>query len=416
MKNKAGKKHIIVIADDITGAAEIAGIAFQHGLPVRLLCSSLSITNPKDVVSRETEVTVIATDTRSMTEAEAVVETHQLTKLITSFFTPPLGGWGAGVILFKKTDSALRGHVVAELEVLLHETSYEHALYLPANPSKGRIIKDGIYYIGDKPIAETDFSFDPEFPAVSSKMAERFPFCEEKNIFWHDVTSEEDIQQAIAQADDRTLFAGAADLFTTLLSNREGLGGQSVWRKEEEDGEKGKEVENADEGDKAGIFKPHGSALIVCGSTQSKPLNLGIPVCPMPLEVYDQQTDAEEWITSLIEQLHPSSSPSLNREGWGGSSHSLILTIPYRHRTGKEVAIYLRETMGEVIRRLVAVYPPQELIIEGGSTAWQILQQLGWHEFDITDEIAPGVVRMHAVGTHTHVTMKPGSYPWTIFR
>ena len=397
MKNKAGKKHIIVIADDITGAAEIAGIAFHHGLPVRLLCSSLSITNPKDVVSRETEVTVIATDTRSMTEAEAVVETRQLTKLITSFFTPPLGGWGAGVILFKKTDSALRGHVVAELEVLLHETSYEHALYLPANPSKGRIIKDGIYYIGDKPIAETDFSFDPEFPAVSSKMAERFPFCEEKNIFWHDVTSEEDIQQAIAQADDRTLFAGAADLFTTLLSVKNN-------------------PPSSLSTPHSSLFTLHSSLLIVCGSTQSKPLNLGIPVCPMPVEVYDQQTDAEEWITSLIEQLPPSSSPSLNREGRGGSSHSLILTIPYRHRTGKEVAIYLRETMGEVIRRLVAVYPPQELIIEGGSTAWQILQQLGWHEFDITDEIAPGVVRMHAVGTHTHVTMKPGSYPWTIFR
>ena len=409
MKNKAGKKHIIVIADDITGAAEIAGIAFQHGLPVRLLCSSLSITNPKDVVSRETEVTVIATDTRSMTEAETISETRQLTKLITSFFTPPLGGWGAGVILFKKTDSALRGHVVAELEVLLHETSYEHALYLPANPSKGRIIKDGIYYIGDKPIAETDFSFDPEFPAVSSKMAERFPFCEEKNIFWHDVTSEEDIQQAIAQADDRTLFAGAADLFTTLLSVKNN-------------------PPSSLSTPHSSLFTLHSSLLIVCGSTQSKPLNLGIPVCPMPLEVYDQQTDAEEWITSLIEQLRPSSSPSLNREGWGGSSpslnregrggssHSLILTIPYRHRTGKEVAIYLRETMGEVIRRLVAVYPPQELIIEGGSTAWQILQQLGWHEFDITDEIAPGVVRMHAVGTHTHVTMKPGSYPWTIFR
>ena len=397
MKNKAGKKHIIVIADDITGAAEIAGIAFHHGLPVRLLCSSLSITNPKDVVSRETEVTVIATDTRSMTEAEAVVETRQLTKLITSFFTPPLGGWGAGVILFKKTDSALRGHVVAELEVLLHETSYEHALYLPANPSKGRIIKDGIYYIGDKPIAETDFSFDPEFPAVSSKMAERFPFCEEKNIFWHDVTSEEDIQQTIAQADDRTLFAGAADLFTTLLSVKNN-------------------PPSSLSTPHSSLFTLHSSLLIVCGSTQSKPLNLGIPVCPMPVEVYDQQTDAEEWITSLIEQLHPSSSPSLNREGWGGSSHSLILTIPYRHRTGKEVAIYLRETMGEVIRRLVAVYPPQELIIEGGSTAWQILQQLGWHEFDITDEIAPGVVRMLAVGTHTHVTMKPGSYPWTIFR
>ena len=399
MKNKAGKKHIIVIADDITGAAEIAGIAFHHGLPVRLLCSSLSITNPTDVVSRETEVTVIATDTRSMTEAEAVVETRRIVSSLKLINQKNFSkqGRSVGVILFKKTDSALRGHVVAELEVLLHETSYEHALYLPANPSKGRIIKDGIYYIGDKPIAETDFSFDPEFPAVSSKMAERFPFCEEKNIFWHDVTSEEDIQQAIAQADDRTLFAGAADLFTALLSVKNN-------------------PPSSLSTPHSSLFTLHSSLLIVCGSTQSKPLNLGIPVCPMPVEVYDQQTDAEEWITSLIEQLHPSSSPSLNREGRGGSSHSLILTIPYRHRTGKEVAIYLRETMGEVIRRLVAVYPPQELIIEGGSTAWQILQQLGWHEFDITDEIAPGVVRMLAVGTHTHVTMKPGSYPWTIFR
>ncbi|MDE7027792.1 nucleotide-binding domain containing protein [Duncaniella freteri] len=54
---------------------------------------------------------------------------------------------------------------------------------------------------------------------------------------------------------------------------------------------------------------------------------------------------------------------------------------------------------------------PRELIIEGGATAYASLQKLGWDTFTITDEIAPGVIRMRAPNG-THVTMKPGSYPW----
>ena len=69
---------MIVIADDITGAAEIAGIAFTHGADVRLVCSSsVSYCN---VATDGT--TVIATDTRSMSEVEAVAETRRITSAI----------------------------------------------------------------------------------------------------------------------------------------------------------------------------------------------------------------------------------------------------------------------------------------------------------------------------------------------
>ena len=50
---------MIVIADDITGAAEIAGIAFSRGENVRLVCGEGIATNG---------TTVIATDTRSMSQ------------------------------------------------------------------------------------------------------------------------------------------------------------------------------------------------------------------------------------------------------------------------------------------------------------------------------------------------------------
>ena len=109
---------MIVIADDITGAAEIAGIAFSKGQEVRLLCSHS--VNCDSVAVNGT--TVIATDTRSMSEAEAVAETHHLVR-------PLFWEGDGGRLLFKKTDSALRGHVVAELTALMESTGYQRAVY-----------------------------------------------------------------------------------------------------------------------------------------------------------------------------------------------------------------------------------------------------------------------------------------------
>ena len=159
---------MIVIADDITGAAEIAGIAFSHGADVRLVCSSsVSCCN---VATDGT--TVIATDTRSMSEAEAIAETHRIASALSH----------QPSAIFKKTDSALRGHVVAELQALMEATGALRCVYLPANPSKGRTIRNGVYYINNVPIHETDFSFDPEFPAKTSVLRERFPDAEAKGI------------------------------------------------------------------------------------------------------------------------------------------------------------------------------------------------------------------------------------------
>lgn len=340
---------MIVIADDITGAAEIAGIAFSKGHQVSLVCGESVATN---------QITVIATDTRSMTEAEAIAETKQLSLLISHHSS----------LIYKKTDSALRGHVVAELEALMQATGYKRAVYLPANPSKGRIVRNGIYYIGETPIAETAFSYDPEFPAKTSALRERFPDAEEKGIIMPDAESEEDIRRIITEYNDgHTLFAGAADLFSAFLTS------------------------------KPTTYHPPintNNKLILCGSTQSKPLELGIPIAPMPKEIYDGSDDLSLWDTSVYD----------NERG-------LILTIPYTHRTGKEVAVHLRNIMAKMTQQLIKRHHPKQLIVEGGATAWAALQAIGWSQFVIICQIAPGVVQMRAANG-TLVILKPGSYPW----
>ena len=340
---------MIVIADDITGAAEIAGIAFSKGHQVSLVCGEGVATN---------QITVIATDTRSMTEAEAIAETKQLSLLISHHSS----------LIYKKTDSALRGHVVAELEALMQATGYKRAVYLPANPSKGRIVRNGIYYIGETPIAETAFNYDPEFPAKTSALRERFPDAEEKGIIMPDAESEEDIRRIITEYNDgHTLFAGAADLFSAFLTS------------------------------KPTTYHPPintNNKLILCGSTQSKPLELGIPIAPMPKEIYDGSDDLSLWDTSVYD----------NERG-------LILTIPYTHRTGKEVAVHLRNIMAKMTQQLIKRHHPKQLIVEGGATAWAALQAIGWSQFVIICQIAPGVVQMRAANG-TLVILKPGSYPW----
>ena len=380
---------MIVIADDITGAAEIAGIAFARGAEVRLICDSVC---GCDTATPSTGVTtVIATDTRSMSEEEALAET----KRISAAFGSPEGKKA----IFKKTDSALRGHVVAELTALMEVTGYERAVYLPANPSKGRIIRNGVYYIkevrGEKqeirevPLNETDFSFDPEFPARTSVLRERFPDAESKGIIMPDAESEEDIHNVISTYNDgKTIFAGAADLFSAMIGMGCGRLKESIAKLP------------------IPIIPIHNSMLILCGSTQSKPLGLGIPIAPMPQEIYDGSNDLSLWDTTAYEQ----------------EQHSLILTIPHTHRTGKEVAVHLRTMMAEMAKQLVTRYCPDHLVIEGGATAWATLQTLGWTEFTITAQLAPGVVQMKVTNAcHTQtfrsengtlVTLKPGSYPW----
>lgn len=94
---------------------------------------------------------------------------------------------------------------------------------------------------------------------------------------------------------------------------------------------------------------------------------------------------------------------------------SLMISIPFRHRTGKEVAVHLREMTATLIGRLVKRRQPQQLILEGGASAFATLQHLGWHELEMGCQLAPGVIKTKAPNG-TFVIMKPGSYSWgTLF-
>lgn len=357
---------IAVIADDITGAAEVAGIAWRYGLRARLLTHVDDDSEPCDVL-------VVATDTRSMPVEKAMAVTAQAASA--------LAGRG---LLFRKTDSALRGHVTEELRAMMQCTGADGALYVPANPSRGRIIRQGTYLINGKPIDETDFSFDPEYPARTARMTERFPEMARwrgesitSRICYADAECTDDMRRMVERVPRSVLLAGAADLFSALLAREYP---QSKSRKP---------------------LRPRldlNSLMVVCGSTLSKPIPIAIETSSMPRSVYDRQAGAEVWI-GAAQTIYARS---------GG----IILTIGGPPRcTDPDHARWLRTVMGATAAALIRQRRPKDLIIEGGATAFTLLQTLGWSNFQLSGEIASGVVRMQSA-SGTYVTLKPGSYDW----
>lgn len=420
-------KTIIVIADDITGAAEIAGIAHRYALRTQLVVFDKDIADrqhPGDNVLQDAsagchrtgdvlqnvsaDVLVVATDTRSYSADEARAVTKAVVDMLPE-----------DVLVFHKTDSALRGNVVAELEAFGCE-----AVYMPANPSKGRIIRGGVYYVGDKPIHETDFRYDPEFPAVTSNVHERFP-----SLTIPDATCKADVDAIVSDAIDKgLLLAGAADLFASLI---EQVKGAQDCKCQREDGIN-QSPKTQDQKPKTENPQPTTdnlrptTRLIVCGSTQSKALMLGLPVVEMPDDVFWERE--KHWDVSLsdIEKqsevaLSAVEKQSETVQGVGRQSGAILAIGNKPVREGKEAAVYLRTVMAEACCSLLATMQPQELIIEGGATAFAIISQTPYARFEIVNEFAPGVVRMKttpdASQKELFITLKPGSYSWgNLFR
>jgi uncharacterized protein YgbK (DUF1537 family) len=136
-----------VIADDLTGAAELGAIGLRHGLHAEIVRSGKP--------SGKADLVCVDTDSRSCAPVEAGKRAAAAAKLLRAA--------GARWI-YKKVDSVLRGHVTAEVEAVMKQLKLNRALLLPANPSLGRVIRDGQYFVRGKLIHKTEFARDPEYP------------------------------------------------------------------------------------------------------------------------------------------------------------------------------------------------------------------------------------------------------------
>ncbi|WP_431210783.1 four-carbon acid sugar kinase family protein [Puia sp. P3] len=306
----------------LRGPRKPGGIGLRHGLTTEVRRAVPAVFDGA--------LLVIATDTRSHALETAVAEMRDITSSVL--------GVGPQWV-YKKTDSVLRGHVIAELRVQMEVLGFSRTLLIPANPVLGRTIVDGHYFLNGAPVNESAFAVDPDFPVVSSdvremlgdsgvvvrKVDEELP---DSGIVVGEVGSAEDLEAWAGRVVSGTLLAGASGFFDALLAMR------------------------------------RAPVLYVSGTTY-----------------------------------------------WANKQGSLDVGVVVELlRGGKAFITGRKEELAEAVEKILSMVPVGELVIEGGSTAYAVLERLGIDRLVPERELAPGVVRMRAAGFY--VTVKPGSYPW----
>ena len=148
------------IADDFTGATDLAGLLARSGARV-----SLRIGVPEGPVQDAAPFEVIALKIRTVPVADAVAQARAAQ------------GWlaqaGAGRFFWKYCstfDSTAQGNIGPVAEALMQATGARQTIYCPAFPENGRTIFMGNLFVGQVPLAESPMKDHPLTPMRDSNL------------------------------------------------------------------------------------------------------------------------------------------------------------------------------------------------------------------------------------------------------
>lgn len=193
------ERSVFIVADDLTGALDTAGVFASPSNPVDVF-----LTPPAGSGWRRVSLDL---DTRDVAEAAAA-------KTVGRAFRDMLPA-DAGTVAFKKLDSVLRGNPIAETIAAYRSGRFDTVLFAPAFPAMGRITADGQQYVvtasGRKAVGPPLLD---AFAAHGLKACLLADGAGGADIRIADAESDADLATALRQLPphSRILFAGSAGL------------------------------------------------------------------------------------------------------------------------------------------------------------------------------------------------------------
>ena len=149
------------IADDFTGATDLAGLLARSGVRVSLRIGVPASEPGEDVAPFE----VIALKSRTAPVADAVAETRSALAWLRAA--------GARRFFWKYCstfDSTAEGNIGPVAEALMADLDTDQTIYCPAFPENGRSIFMGNLFVGREPLAESPMKDHPLTPMRDSNL------------------------------------------------------------------------------------------------------------------------------------------------------------------------------------------------------------------------------------------------------
>ena len=389
-----------VIADDLTGAAELGAIGWRHGLRAEIVRSG----KPSGAAG----LVCVDTDSRACEPQEAAKRAAAGAKLLRA---------AGAKWIYKKVDSVLRGQVTAEVEAVMKQLKLERALLLPANPSLGRTIRNGEYFLRGRPLHKTEFAHDPHFPRRSSsvlrlvKVPENFSMrvangdraLADGMIVVGDAETAADVQRWTASCDAQMLPAGGAEFFNALLES----GGAGVLPVSSGVSKKNQAKEtrgwNAWATPAGKEFFIVGTATTAARQFVAAARRKKSAVFSLPQELAWGATFSPAAIEAVTQRVVAAF--ALNSR--------VILNVGLPQVRDEAVAGRLSDHVVRVAERVLRSLPVEKIFAEGGATAAELVRRMAWTRLEVVRELAPGVATLAVDGKQKiFLTIKPGTYAW----
>lgn len=163
--------QLLIIADDFTGALDTGVQLSLSGARTNVIVGDTSVLQ-KD--RPDVDVLVIDAETRHLDGKAAYQKVYAIAAEAFRQKVPHV---------FKKTDSALRGNVGSELAALLDASGEKSLAFVPGYPQIGRTTKDGVHYIDGTPVADSVFGQDPFEPVTVSGVTDLIHIGTDKPAF-----------------------------------------------------------------------------------------------------------------------------------------------------------------------------------------------------------------------------------------
>ncbi len=383
------------IADDLTGACDVAAELAAAGHRVRV------VVEPGGTLADDgTALAIVNTQTRALRPADAAARVRRA-----------LDGSRAPIVL-KKIDTALRGHLGAELDAACDVTGAP-AFVIAAIPAAGRVTRDGCQWFNGVALAATEFARDPEGPGAVSSIPDvlarestrraavvarevvrdgRLPaeFArgrrEGVDVFVMDAESDEDVHAAVAAilALPRPLcLAGSITLAGALATHLEGAAKVGC-------------------SDPAALPTP---ALIVSGSLHSRAraqvdaVLAGDGAVRLALPPVDDAAARVRFVAAA-------------RRAFAAGT-SVVVAAPAPPDVPSAAALRaIERALADTVAAVVDAMAIPTLVIIGGETSYAILVRIGAGAIAVRGRIAPLVAAgtiLHGAAAGTRLVTKGGS-------
>jgi len=421
------------VADDDTGASDLAGMLTDQGLRT-LLVIDLPTAEQFMVWSDGYHAVVMAEGTRNLSPTEARERTHAAIRLLKDRQPRVLQ------IKYCSTfDSTDEGNIGPSIDAALDELKEDFTIALPSLPVNGRTTYQGYHFVHRLLLSDSPMREHPLTPMTNPNLVDLLSRQTKRRV---DLASYRDVEAGAEQLKRRfeslraegvrialvdclndrhleTICRACADLRLITGSSAFGMKMPAIWR------ERGWVSEQKDNGGDAPITAANDrGCLIVAGScsdatraqnewlqargagvTNLHPkelLNGNINMATLMAQIRDQVAAGRHYLLTTTN----SHIDVREVQQWGLSNG---LTVP---ALGQTIAYALADLVLEVLDDL----PVGGLIIAGGETSGALCRRLGLGALRVGRNIEPGVPLCFSLGSfRLPVVLKSGNFGETNF-